>query len=541
MKTGNRRREDLFRFLAENYVFFTVMNLVILTGIYLVLSAYGKHVAPTPDAAGLLEALPGVSDQELGRLQVSAWLGRDFGFLVLDGEGNVLCRQGDAGDSSFPEETLACIPDYYADSRVLAAELPEGGYLLTRAAYLEDESLAITGYAFLDENRAWKSGTILERESPFTAEELEYLMSRDGQGRSIYRHSYENPEGLFRQAVFWMREAGSKEYRLFYRVVDGIKWFILPIYLGTAAFCIFWLSRRVKRLLAPLNAAAANLAADRPSGLEGYSGPAEFKELADNFLYLEKALQKSEEERQRLDGEKRKLLSDISHDLKTPVTVIQGYASALRDGLTAPEDQKKYLDAISKKADRVSELLQTFHEYSRLDRPDMPVSRRQEDLCGLVREYFAERYQELELAGFEVEASIPEESIPVCVDRALLRRAMENIVNNAAAYNPPGTKLTVEVAEEEGRAKIRIADDGVGIPEELKRDLFRPFATGDAARGSGHGSGLGLAITAKILELHGGSVRLEEASPFGKGASFLLVLPLEQPDGTSPRRHTART
>lgn len=323
-------------------------------------------------------------------------------------------------------------------------------------------------------------------------------------------------------------EAGSKEYRLFYRVVDGIKWFILPIYLGTAAFCIFWLSRRVKRLLAPLNAAAANLAADRPGGLEGYSGPAEFKELADNFLYLEKALQKSEEERQRLDGEKRKLLSDISHDLKTPVTVIQGYASALRDGLTAPEDQKKYLDAISKKADRVSELLQTFHEYSRLDRPDMPVSRRQEDLCGLVREYFAERYQELELAGFEVEASIPEESIPVCVDRALLRRAMENIVNNAAAYNPPGTKLTVEVAEEEGRAKIRIADDGIGIPEELKRDLFRPFATGDAARGSGHGSGLGLAITAKILELHGGSVRLEETSSFGKGASFLLVLPLEQ-------------
>ena len=140
-----------------------------------------------------------------------------------------------------------------------------------------------------------------------------------------------------------------------------------------------------------------------------------------------------------------------------------------------------------------------------------------------------------------MEASIPEESIPVCADRALLRRAMENIVNNAAAYNPPGTKLTVEVAEEEGRAKIRIADDGIGIPEELKRDLFRPFATGDAARGSGHGSGLGLAITAKILELHGGSVRLEEPSPFGKGASFLLVLPLEQPDGTSPRRHTART
>ena len=128
MKTGNRRREDLFRFLAENYVFFTVMNLVILTGIYLVLSAYGKHVAPTPDAAGLLEALLGRwRTRSLAACRYPPGWGRDYGFLVLDGEGNVLCRQGDAGDSSFPEETLACIPDYYADSRVLAAELPEGG------------------------------------------------------------------------------------------------------------------------------------------------------------------------------------------------------------------------------------------------------------------------------------------------------------------------------------------------------------------------------------------------------------------------------
>ena len=99
------------------------------------------------------------------------------------------------------------------------------------------------------------------------------------------------------------------------------------------------------------------------------------------------------------------------------------------------------------------------------------------------------------------------------------------IVNNAAAYNPPRTKLTVEVREEKGRAEIRIADDGNGIPEELKRDLFRPFVTGDTARGSGHGSGLGLAITAKILELHGGNVCLEDPPPGGKGAVFALFLP----------------
>ena len=529
MKTGNRRREGLFRFLAENYVFFTIMNLVILTGVYLMLSAYADHVAPTPDVAGLLEELQSTEDGELNRLNPVPWLGKDSGLMILDEEGNVICGQGDAQGRAFTRDELDCIQDYDTESRILVAELSEdaegGRYLLTRARYLEDGSLTITGYAFLDENRVWKSGTILKREKPFTERELEYLMGRDGQDRGIYSYSYTNAEGLSRRAVFWMREAGSREYRLFYQVADGVMLSIIPIYLGTAAFCIFWLSRRVKRLLAPLNEAVANLAADQPSGLEGYRGPVEFKELADNFLKMEDALKKSEEERLRLDEERRKLLADISHDLKTPVTVIQGYAAALRDGLTAPEDQKKYLDTIARKADRVNELLLTFHEYSRLDRPDMPVSKRREDLCGLVQEYFAERYQELELAGFEVEAFIPEKSIWVCADRALLRRAMENIVNNAATYNPPGTKLTVEVREEKGRAEIRIADDGNGIPEELKRDLFRPFVTGDTARGSGHGSGLGLAITAKILELHGGNVCLEDPPPGGKGAVFALFLP----------------
>ena len=145
LKTGNRRREDLFRFLAENYAFFTIINLVILTGIYLVITVYADHVAPTPNAAGMLEVLGDVADQELGRLPVTSWLGKDYGFLVLDGEGNVICEQGDAQGKAFSKEAVSCIPVYDADSRILVAELPKGAeggsYLLTRAEYLEDGSV----------------------------------------------------------------------------------------------------------------------------------------------------------------------------------------------------------------------------------------------------------------------------------------------------------------------------------------------------------------------------------------------------------------
>ena len=529
MRTGGKK-SGLFRFLAENYVFFTAMNLAVLAGVSLLLSVYGDRVAPTPDAAGLLDALERTEDGNLSGLAASRWLGTDFGLMVFDGEGNLLACQGDAAGKEIPERTAACIPEYASDSRILAAGLPEGSengrYLLTQVEYTQDERLAVTGYAFLDADRKWVSGTILQREEAFSREELEYLMGRDGQGRGIYRHSYRNPDGQGRLAVFWMREAGTEEYRLFYRAAESARWLLVPVYAGTAAVCIFWLSRRVKRLLAPLNAAAENLAQRRPSGLADYEGPAEFRELADNFLFMERELKRSEEERARLDAEKRKLLADISHDLKTPATVIQGYADALRDGLVPPENAGKYLDAISQRAAKVSELLQTFHEYSKLDRPDFPIRREEMDLCAAVREYFADRYQELEMMGYPVDADIPEEEIRIRADRALLGRAFENLVNNAAAYNPAGTTVFVKVERQGKRAVVRIGDDGRGIPEELRKTLFLPFVTGDAARGSGHGSGLGLSITERILKLHGGSIRLNEAPEAPLKTEFLLIFPL---------------
>ena len=125
-----------------------------------------------------------------------------------------------------------------------------------------------------------------------------------------------------------------------------------------------------------------------------------------------------------------------------------------------------------------------------------------------VRDYFAGRYQELELKGFVPEADIPEEPMYAMVDHRLMVRVLDNLINNAVSYNPPGTRILVAVKREGEMIRLLVADSGCGIPKEMRETLFQPFVTGDEARTGSHGSGLGLAIVKTIVELHGGNIKM---------------------------------
>ena len=169
----------------------------------------------------------------------------------------------------------------------------------------------------------------------------------------------------------------------------------------------------------------------------------------------------------------------------------------------------------------------SFHEYSKLEHPQISVHAKRVDLCQTVREYIAGRYAEIELGGFLLEADIPEEPLDCALDPSLFYRAVENIINNAMKYNPPGTCLFVRVQRKGERALVRLGNNGTCIPAELRDKLFLPFATGDSARGGGHGSGLGLAISRRIAELHGGSLILSDPPPDGLAAEFVFDFPVD--------------
>ena len=235
---------------------------------------------------------------------------------------------------------------------------------------------------------------------------------------------------------------------------------------------------------------------------------------------------RSERQRRILDEGRQKLIADISHDLKTPITVIAGYIDAICDGKVPPEEQTRYLRAIQSKAEALTELVNAFHEYSKVEHPEFILHPERTDLCEFLREYLAVKYEEIDLAGFSLEISIPERAIFCQLDPLQFRRVLDNLLSNALRHNRLGTVLFLDVDVEKSFALVRVADNGSGIPPERIPYIFEPFVVGSDAR-SGTGSGLGLAITRRIMEKHGGTISLTPHPAPGRSTEFVLRLPID--------------
>ena len=244
---------------------------------------------------------------------------------------------------------------------------------------------------------------------------------------------------------------------------------------------------------------------------------------------LARFLQGSASARKTIEGEQaavKTLIADISHDLKTPITVIAGYIDAICDGKVPPQETQRYLRAIQGKAEALTELVNAFHEYSKVEHPEFVIHPRRTDLCEFSREYLAGKYEEIDLAGFSLEVSIPEKPVWCLLDELQFRRVLDNLVANALRHNRLGTVLYVDLSVSGASAVLRVADNGAGIPQDRAARIFEPFVVGSDAR-SGKGSGLGLAITRRIVELHGGTITLSSHPAPGRSTEFVVKLPLE--------------
>lgn len=241
---------------------------------------------------------------------------------------------------------------------------------------------------------------------------------------------------------------------------------------------------------------------------EIHSGIREFDQICLRFNQITDRLKASESERKKLESQQRKMIADISHDLKTPITVIQGYSKAIHDNVADDETKEKYLDAIYRKSEMVTELINTFHEYSKLDHPDYTFHMTEGDLCEYFREYLAMKYQELEIAGFGMEVDLPEHPIPFFFDKQQFNRIFENLMSNSFRYNAPGTVLFSQLFETDDSIVFRLGDNGRGIPENMREKIFEPFVVGNESRTNARGSGLGLAICKRIIEAHQGTIQL---------------------------------
>lgn len=221
--------------------------------------------------------------------------------------------------------------------------------------------------------------------------------------------------------------------------------------------------------------------------------------------------EQEEELRLKYERAKNMMLSDIAHDLRTPITTIAGYSKALNDGMvTSEEKQKEYLEAIENKSERISDLITLLFEYIRLDSDNVSLKKEEVDITELLRENAALLYADVEEKGMTFEIDIPEEPCMVSLDYLQFSRVITNLINNALKHNEAGTEIELKMVLQKDEIEIAISDNGTMIAPLLVENIFDPFVVADASRESKGGSGLGLSIAKKIVEMHGGIIELKQ-------------------------------
>lgn len=232
----------------------------------------------------------------------------------------------------------------------------------------------------------------------------------------------------------------------------------------------------------------------------------EFTEIQDAFNLMIDRLEAEQSEKEKLQKERQQMLLELSHDLKTPLATIKSSAAALVEGVVAEEEKERYYQTIVAKSDRVNTMADDMFTMLKMESSDYQPRLIRMDFCELVRQICVEHYEEMEQAGFSVQIGIPEEPVWVLADDKLLARVVANFITNAVKYNKTGKEISVTVKREGDEAVLIVADDGMGIEENVQRRMFLAFVRGDASRSTSGGTGLGLAIAKGIARKHGGDV-----------------------------------
>ena len=226
----------------------------------------------------------------------------------------------------------------------------------------------------------------------------------------------------------------------------------------------------------------------------------------------------------KLDTMRKEFVADVSHELKTPITSIMGYADTLLEGEYDTETQKEFLQVISGEARRMAKLVTDLLELSRIDSNRKFIRKSRFDLGTLAKECQKKLAIEIKKKNQDVECLVTADVPPVYADRDDIQRVILNILTNSIKYTPEGGNIKIYVGFVYSDAYIKIIDNGIGIPEEDLNRIFERFYRVDKARTREMGgTGLGLSIAKEILDKNGGSIDIK--SEVNKGTEVVIKIP----------------
>ena len=242
-----------------------------------------------------------------------------------------------------------------------------------------------------------------------------------------------------------------------------------------------------------------------------------FKPVFSNLNSVSETLQAQEEERMKLEKMREEWISNVSHDLKTPLASIQGFAELLREQDVPDSERVDYAGVIERKSIYMKELLDDFNLTMRLRNQEMPLNREDTRLESFVRELVIDLLNDSKYSDHAISFESNAQNVMWTIDRHLMKRAILNFINNAIIHNDSNIEITVSVT----KTGITIEDNGKGIAKEDIDQIFNRYYRGSNTENI-HGTGLGLAISKDIIEAHGGRITL--TSDISKGTKVEIFL-----------------
>ncbi|MCB0666974.1 MAG: HAMP domain-containing histidine kinase [Saprospiraceae bacterium] len=254
----------------------------------------------------------------------------------------------------------------------------------------------------------------------------------------------------------------------------------------------------------------------------------DFAELGETFNEMADQIVGNINQLKSVEKLRRELIANVSHDLRTPLSVMSGYIETLlmKKDLTET-DRKKYLQIVHNSSENLSKLIDQLFEYSKLEAKEIIPEKEPFQIADLIQDIV----MKFEVIAAEKNMQIQMDASPqlpmVFADIGLVERAISNLLDNAVKYGKQNGLVSIKLQSSPEAVSVHVTDDGPGIPESDQSHIFERYRRGDRTEIGKKGAGLGLAIVKKILEIHNQSIRV--FSEAGKGATFIFNLPTYHP------------
>ncbi len=287
---------------------------------------------------------------------------------------------------------------------------------------------------------------------------------------------------------------------------------------------VFFITRQMVKPLRIMAQVAGEFAVGKFESRAPVSGSSETRELASAFNLMAGQLAALEQTR-------RDFVANVSHELRSPMTSMQGFLEGMLDGTIPPEEQPRYMRVVLDETRRLSKLVASLLNLSRMENSETQLAYSDFDIHERIRRVIIANMSQLDEKNLELSLSFGDEPLYVHADAEQIEQVLINLVSNAVKYTPEGGHVTISTAQDKACVRVTVRDDGPGVSPEDAPYIFDPFYTADKSHTVGNGTGLGLAISKRIMDKHGQTLRL---LPEGPGAAFEFTLENPHTEETKP-------